>query len=101
MIRGCGPGWNGTSLATLGLFAPGRSSGWAGVISGGVGMLAGAANLDGNDGTEKVAFADLFLGGMAVAGGLYRGSVLQLSGQRLTCPSSSAGPKHVSPWSLR
>jgi hypothetical protein len=47
---GFGPGWNGTSLATLGLnlFAPSRSSGWAGVISGGVGMLAGAVNLDGN-----------------------------------------------------
>ena len=65
---------SGTSLATLGLnfFAPSRSSGWAGVIAGGAGVITGAANLDGNDGTKKVAFADLFLGGMAVAGGLYR-----------------------------
>jgi len=65
---------SGTSLATLSLnlFAPSRSSGWAGVIAGGAGVIAGAANLDGNDGTKKVALADLFLGGMAVAGGLYR-----------------------------
>lgn len=65
---------SGTSLATLGLnlFAPSRSSGWAGVIAGGAGLIAGAANLDGNNGTKKVALADLFFGGMAAAGGLYR-----------------------------
>jgi hypothetical protein len=65
---------SGTSLATLGLnlFAPSRSSGWAGVIAGSTGVIAGAANLDGNPGTRKVAVADLFIGGMAVAGGIYR-----------------------------
>jgi hypothetical protein len=36
-----------------------------------VGVIAGAANLDGNDGTKKVATANLIIGGGAIAAGLY------------------------------
>jgi hypothetical protein len=65
---------SGASLTTVGLnlIAPSRSTGWAGVIAGSVGVITGAANLDGNDGTEQVAAANMIIGGGAIAAGLYR-----------------------------
>jgi hypothetical protein len=65
---------SGASLTTLGLnlIAPSKSTGWAGLIAGSVGVIAGAANLDGTDGTDKVAAANMIIGGGAVAVGLYR-----------------------------
>ena len=65
---------SGTSLATLGLnlITPSRSTGWAGVIAGSVGVIAGAANLDGTDGNEKVAAANMLLGVGALGTGLSR-----------------------------
>ena len=65
---------SGASLTTIGLnlVAPSRPSGWAGVVAGSAGVIAGAVNLDGNDGTEKVALANIVIGGGAIAAGLYR-----------------------------
>jgi hypothetical protein len=65
---------SGASLATIGLnlVAPTRPSGWAGVAAGTAGIIAGATNLDGNDGTQTVAVANMVVGGGAVAAGLYR-----------------------------
>jgi hypothetical protein len=65
---------SGASLTTLGLnlITPSKSTGWAGVIAGGMGVIAGAANLDGNDGTDKVTAANMIIGGGAIAAGLYR-----------------------------
>ena len=65
---------SGASLTTLGLnlITPSKSTGWAGLIAGSVGVIAGAANLDGTDGTEKVAAANMIIGGSALAVGLYR-----------------------------
>jgi hypothetical protein len=65
---------SGASLTTLGLnlITPSKSTGWAGLIAGSVGVIAGAANLDGTDGTDKVAAANLIIGGGAIAAGLYR-----------------------------
>jgi len=65
---------SGASLTTLGLnlIAPSRSTAWAGVIAGSIGVIAGTANLDENSGTDKVAAANLIIGGGAVAAGLYR-----------------------------
>jgi hypothetical protein len=65
---------SGASLTTLGLnlITPSKSTGWAGLIAGSMGVIAGAANLDGTDGTDKVAAANLIIGGGAIAAGLYR-----------------------------
>ena len=65
---------SGSSLTTLGLnlITPSKSTGWAGVIAGSAGIIAGAVNLDGNDGTDKVAAANMIAGGGALAVGLYR-----------------------------
>lgn len=65
---------SGTSLATLGLnlIAPNKATGWAGIIAGSVGVIAGGANLDGNGGTQTVAAANMVIGGGAIAAGLYR-----------------------------
>lgn len=65
---------SGASLTTVGLnlVAPTRASGWAGVIAGTVGVIAGVANLDGMDGTTKVGAANMVAGGGAIAAGLYR-----------------------------
>jgi hypothetical protein len=65
---------SGASLTTVGLnlWHPSVSTGWAGLIAGGVGLLAGAVKLDENGGTEKVATANLIIGGGAMAAGLYR-----------------------------
>jgi hypothetical protein len=65
---------SGTSLTTLGLnlIAPSKSTGWAGVIAGSVGVIAGAANLDGTDGNQKVAAANLLIGVGALGTGLSR-----------------------------
>jgi hypothetical protein len=65
---------SGTALATLGLnfIAPSRATGWAGIIAGSLGVIAGAANVDRNDGTQNVAAANLIIGGGAMAVGLYR-----------------------------
>jgi hypothetical protein len=62
------------SVTTLGLnlIAPSKATGWAGLIAGSAGVIAGAANLDGTDGTVKVATANLIIGGGAIAAGLYR-----------------------------
>ncbi len=65
---------SGASLTTVGLnlWHPSVSSGWAGVFAGGLGLLAGAVKLDENGGEQKVATANLLIGGAAVAAGLYR-----------------------------
>jgi hypothetical protein len=65
---------SGSSLTTLGLnlFAPSRSTGWAGVIAGSAGIVTGAVNLDGTGGTDKVAAANIVVGAGALAVGLYR-----------------------------
>ena len=65
---------SGASLTTLGvnLIAPSKSTGWAGLIAGSVGVIAGAANLDDTDETDKVAAANMIIGGAAIAAGLYR-----------------------------
>jgi hypothetical protein len=65
---------SGSSLTTLGLnlISPSKSTGWAGVLAGSAGIIAGAVNLDGNDGTDKVAAANMIAGGGALAVGLYR-----------------------------
>jgi hypothetical protein len=65
---------SGASLTTVGLnlIAPSKSTGWAGLIAGGLGVIAGAANLDEGDGTDKVAAANMIIGGGAIAAGLYR-----------------------------
>jgi hypothetical protein len=65
---------SGTSLTTLGLnlIAPSKSTGWAGVIAGSAAVLAGAANLDGTDGNQKVAAANMLIGVGAMGFGLSR-----------------------------
>jgi hypothetical protein len=65
---------SGASLATVGLnlIAPSQSTGWAGLVAGSVGLIAGAANLDESGGTDNVAAANLIIGGGAMAVGLYR-----------------------------
>ncbi len=83
---------SGASLTTVGLnlVAPTRASGWAGVIAGTVGVIAGVANLDGTDGTTKVAAANMVAGGGAIAAGLYRlltprTSAPRASGVEISC----------------
>lgn len=65
---------SGASLTTLGLnfISPSKSTGWAGLLAGSAGIIAGAVNLDGTDGTDKVATANMIAGGGALAVGLYR-----------------------------
>jgi hypothetical protein len=65
---------SGSSLATVGfnLFDPSRSAGWAGLVAGGVGILAGAANIDEAGETDDVAVANMLAGGGALAVGVYR-----------------------------
>jgi hypothetical protein len=65
---------SGASLTTLGLnlITPSKSTGWAGLIAGSIGVIAGAANLDGTEGTDKVAAANMVIGGGAIGAGLYR-----------------------------
>ena len=65
---------SGSALTTLGLnlFAPSRTTGWAGVVAGSAAIIAGAVNLDGSSGTEKVAAANIIVGGVAVVAGAYR-----------------------------
>jgi hypothetical protein len=64
---------SGASLTSLGLnlISPSKSSGWAGLLAGSLGIIAGAANLDGAGGTEKVAAANMIIGGGAMVAGLY------------------------------
>lgn len=65
---------SGTALTTIGLnlATPSRSTGWGGVFAGGAGIIAGVANLDGTGGTDKVAAANMIVGGAALALGLHR-----------------------------
>jgi hypothetical protein len=65
---------SGTSLTTLGLnlITPSKSTGWAGLIAGSLGVIAGAANLDGTDGNQKVAAANMLIGVGAMGFGLSR-----------------------------
>ena len=65
---------SGASLATLGLnmFGPSRSTGTAGVLVGSMSAIAGAVNLDGNNGTQTVAAANIIIGSAAIAAGVYR-----------------------------
>ena len=65
---------SGSSLTTLGLnaIAPSRATGWAGVIAGTAGLIAGAVKLDGSGGTDDVATANVIAGGGALVLGLYR-----------------------------
>lgn len=64
---------SGASLTTLvlNLTNPSTTSGWAGVAAGSLGVIAGAVNLDRNGGTETLAAADLLIGGVALAAGIY------------------------------
>jgi hypothetical protein len=65
---------SGSSLTTLGLnaIAPSRATGWAGVIAGTAGLIAGAVKLDEAGATDDVASANVIAGGGALAFGLYR-----------------------------
>jgi hypothetical protein len=65
---------SGASLTTLGLnaIAPSRATGWAGVIAGAAGLVAGAVKLDEAGATDDVAAANVIAGGGALAFGLYR-----------------------------
>jgi hypothetical protein len=65
---------SGSSLTTLGFnaIAPSRASGWAGVIAGTVGLVAGAVKLDEAGATDDVASANVIAGGGALIVGLYR-----------------------------
>jgi len=65
---------SGASVTTLGLnlITPSKATGWAGLIAGSAGIVAGAVNLDGSGGTDKVAAANMIVGGGALAVGLYR-----------------------------
>ena len=84
---------SGASLTTLGvnLIAPTKATGWAGLIAGSVGVIAGAANLDDTDGTEKVAAANMIIGGGAIAAGLYRLLSPRPSGPMARLSAQSAG----------
>lgn len=64
----------GSSLATLGFNAidPSRATGWAGVIAGTAGLIAGAVKLDEAGPTDDVAGANMIAGGGALMFGLYR-----------------------------
>jgi hypothetical protein len=81
---------SGASLTTVGLnlLHPSKSTGWAGLVAGGVGLLAGAVQLDEGGGTEKVATANLIIGGGAMAAGLYR-----LLSSRDAKPASGPAPE--------
>jgi hypothetical protein len=65
---------SGSSLATLGLnaIAPSRATGWAGIIAGTAGLVAGAVKLDEAGATDDVARANVIAGSGALMFGLYR-----------------------------
>ena len=65
---------SGASITSLGfnILRPSKLSGWAGVVAGSVALIAGGAELDGNDKTRNFAKANMIFGGAAVVGGLYR-----------------------------
>jgi hypothetical protein len=65
---------SGASLATvaLNLISPTAPTGTAGIIAGGVGMLAGAVNIGESGGTQTVAAANMIVGSAAIAAGVYR-----------------------------
>ena len=65
---------SGASLATLGfnLFAPSRTTGWAGVVAGSAAIIAGAVNLDETGGTDDVATVNIIAGSGALAAGIYQ-----------------------------
>lgn len=65
---------SGSSITTLGLnaIAPSRATGWAGVIAGTAGLVAGAVRLDEAGATDDVASANMIAGGGALMLGLYR-----------------------------
>jgi hypothetical protein len=80
---------SGSSLTTLGLnaIAPSRATGWAGVIAGTAGLIAGAVKLDEAGATDDVAAANVIAGGGALAFGLYR----------LLTPRASSSSLSISP----
>jgi hypothetical protein len=84
---------SGASLTTLGLnlIAPSKSTGWAGVIAGSIGVVAGAANLDENSGTDKVTAANLIIGCGAIVAGVYRLLGPQAARLADALPPQSAG----------
>jgi hypothetical protein len=93
---------SGASLATLGLnmFGPSRSTGTAGVLVGSMSAIAGAVNLDGNNGTQTVAAANIIIGGAAIAAGVYRLINRRAAGPADGLSRQSAGtdkPPAVSP----
>jgi hypothetical protein len=61
------------SLTTVGLnlFDPSKSTGWAGLVAGSVGLIAGAVNLDETGDTDNVATANMIIGTGAIVAGLY------------------------------
>ena len=65
---------SGASLATLGfnLFAPSRTTGWAGVVAGSAAIIAGAVNLDETGSTDDVATVNIIAGSGALAAGIYQ-----------------------------
>ena len=88
---------SGAALTTvsLNLISPSKSSGWAGLVAGSVGLLAGAVKLEENGGTEKVATANLIIGGGAMAAGLYR--LLSSGGDRPPQSAATSASLTVSP----
>ncbi|HET6838040.1 MAG TPA: hypothetical protein VFH24_08345 [Gemmatimonadales bacterium] len=65
---------SGTSLTTvaLNLITPSRSTAWAGLVAGSVGVIAGVANLDDTGGNQTVAAANMLIGVGAMGFGLSR-----------------------------
>ncbi len=65
---------SGASLATiaLNLISPTAPTGMAGIIAGGVGLFAGAVNLNESGETQTVAAANMIIGSAAVVAGVYR-----------------------------
>jgi hypothetical protein len=92
---------SGASLATMGLnmFSPSRSTGTAGVLVGGMSAIAGAVNLDGNNGTRTVAAANIIIGGAAIAAGVYRLINRRPAGPAagLSQQSAASNPPAISP----
>ena len=80
---------SGSSLTTLGFnaIAPSRATGWAGIIAGTAGLIAGAVKLDDAGAADDVATANVIAGAGALMFGLYR-----LSTPRPSSPTVSISP---------
>jgi hypothetical protein len=87
---------SGAALTTVGLnlWHPSKSTGWAGLVAGGAGLLAGAVKLGEDGGTDKVATANLIIGGGAIAAGLVR-LLSSGNGQPSNPPGQESGSSNL------